>query len=86
MNTLWDYLVEPDVLHSNPGDSAIYYEHGFIQFTVPGMGSVLHESGTAVYVGEIGGELLRSGGPKELAGYYAGDTSLVENLCQALGA
>jgi hypothetical protein len=71
-----------------PGDlsSAIYYAHGMLQFTVPGMGTVLHESGTAVFVGDLGGELLHSGGPMELSDYYAGDTSLVADLCKALGA
>jgi hypothetical protein len=71
-----------------PGDlsSAIYYAHGMLQFTVPGMGTVLHESGTAVFVGDLGGELLHSGGPTELSDYYAGDTSLVADLCTALGA
>ena len=69
-----------------PGDlsSARYYAHGLLQFTVPGMGTVLHESGVAVFNQGLDGELIHSGGPTELSDYYAGDTSLVSDLCAAL--
>ena len=69
-----------------PGDlsSAVYHAHGFIQFTVPGMGSVLHEAGVTVVSPD--GEVLHEGGPRQFADYFAGDTSVVADLCAALGA
>jgi hypothetical protein len=76
-NTDWDVL-------AIPGDfgSDTWHGHGVLSVTVPGFGNVLHSAGVQV-VG-ANGDLLHEGGRDELGAYYAGDASVVADLCSAL--
>jgi hypothetical protein len=74
---------DQDVL-AVPGDlaSSTFTGHGHMTMTVPGKGVVLHEAGRTV-VGPDGLVETRSG-PSDLADYFAGDVSVVADLCAAL--
>jgi hypothetical protein len=78
-NTDWEDFTIPGDL-----DSAVWHGHGVMSVTAPGFGQVLLGAGVAV-VGPDG-SLLHTGGPDELGDYYAtGDSSIVADLCAALG-
>ncbi len=78
-NTDWEDLIVPGDL-----SSAVLHGHGVMSITAPGYGSVLRGAGVTVVAPD--GTLLHRGGLAEDADYYnTGDSSIVADLCAALG-
>jgi hypothetical protein len=76
-NTDWDVLAVPGDL-----STSTFSGHGVISMTVPGRGAVLLEAGIARVAPS--GEVELQAGRTDLSDYFAGDASVVDDLCAAL--
>jgi hypothetical protein len=68
-----------------PGDLSTISDdaHGQFSINVPGYGTVVKEAGHLIWSAD--GELLKQAGQSDYQEYLAGDTALMDDLCQVLG-